>query len=341
MDVTLMSADRRPGEFVRSCDRDSAIHVGPVPGPIHPMAMVNGSFRTAPASNNRRRGDGQDSDFDEACTKAGDIQLRAHRKWPRGGVLQSVLQVRFPSRYFDPSQTDNVGRRSTSASRTLANGSGRGASRATILPIMARSPRWHTTMPVRRSTARPGQSISTTTRSATRTALRSGTPIRSGATARRSRSPDRSRSSSRRWITTGGSGCRAAYRRRPAVRRVGSASPQLGSLPLRALLAHSGAPLAAPRLVERRSQWIRDPCAAPVFSAGARWELLWLPHSRWTAVDLYLTGTIVLETVHCAMAAAACTLSLADVLMLLAAGVAAVSNFLRPAATPADGKPSS
>jgi hypothetical protein len=124
MHVTLMSAIGTPGEFVRSCDRDVRIAVGP------------------PTPANSPEGDGQRVIPDRVCveqfafapdSEAGDFHEALHESWETSNAVRTAegrgiaffnpyFQVEFPSRYFDPSQPDNVGRPIAMCYETLPNG---------------------------------------------------------------------------------------------------------------------------------------------------------------------------------------------------------------------------
>ena len=124
MDVTLMTAIGTPGTFVRSCDRDSTIVVGPA----------------TPASS--PRGDGQRIIPDRACVEReafaaagrnGDFDDALHESWETSNQIRTqngnriaffnpYFQVRYPSRYFDSTQPDNVGRPINLCYETLPNG---------------------------------------------------------------------------------------------------------------------------------------------------------------------------------------------------------------------------
>jgi hypothetical protein len=124
MHVTLLSAIGEPGEFVRSCDRDVSIQVGlatPANSPegegrrIIPDRYCVEQFAFAP--------EGGESNFHEAL----------HESWETGNVIRTAdghglaffnpyFQVEYPSRYYDPSQPDNVGRPVAVCYETLPNG---------------------------------------------------------------------------------------------------------------------------------------------------------------------------------------------------------------------------
>jgi hypothetical protein len=125
MHVTLMSAIGAPGEFVRSCDHDVTVAVGPA----------------TPA--NSPEGDGRRVIPDRFCVErhafgppdgeGGNFHEALHESWETGNVIRTAeghgiaffnpyFQVEFPSRYYDPTQPDNVGRPITMCYETLVNG---------------------------------------------------------------------------------------------------------------------------------------------------------------------------------------------------------------------------
>jgi hypothetical protein len=124
MDVTLMSAIGTPGEFVRSCDRDVTVVVGPA----------------TPA--NSPRGDGERIIPDRTCVEqfafvaggqTGDFDEALHESWQTSNSIRTAdgrgiaffnpyFQVRYPSRYYDPSQPNSVGRPIDLCYETLPNG---------------------------------------------------------------------------------------------------------------------------------------------------------------------------------------------------------------------------
>ena len=124
MHVTLMTAIGTPGEFVRSCDRDVTVVVGP------------------PTPANSPEGEGQRVIPDRFCVEqlafapdgeTGEFHEALHESWETGNVVRTAdghglaffnpyFQVDFPSRYFDPAQPDNVGRPIAMCYETLLNG---------------------------------------------------------------------------------------------------------------------------------------------------------------------------------------------------------------------------
>jgi hypothetical protein len=124
MDVTIMSAIGTPGEFVRSCDRDVTVVVGPA----------------TPA--NSPRGGGERIIPDRTCIeqfafaapgKTGDFDEALHESWQTSNSIETAngrgiaffnpyFQVRYPSRYYDPSLPDKTGRSIAMCYETLPNG---------------------------------------------------------------------------------------------------------------------------------------------------------------------------------------------------------------------------
>jgi hypothetical protein len=66
---------------------------------------------------------GRTSDFDDALHESWETSNSVRTESGRGiAFFNPYFQVRFPSRYFDPAQTDNVGRPINLCFETLANG---------------------------------------------------------------------------------------------------------------------------------------------------------------------------------------------------------------------------
>lgn len=111
MHITMMAAIGEPGVFHASCDRDRRIHAGD-PTPL-----------------NSPRGGGKRVIPDRACVEqhmlvsAGNSNYRAalHESWETHNTIRTAdgrtlatfdpyFQILYPSRYYDPTQPNNVGR---------------------------------------------------------------------------------------------------------------------------------------------------------------------------------------------------------------------------------------
>ena len=124
MDVTLMSAIGEPGEFVRSCDRDSTVHAGVATPANSPRG--NG-HRAIPdrgcVEQHAFVATGKTSDFDDALHESWETSNEVRTADDKGiAFFNPYFQVRYPSRYFDASQADNTGRPASICFETLPNG---------------------------------------------------------------------------------------------------------------------------------------------------------------------------------------------------------------------------
>src|SRR5690606_23823597 len=112
MRVTLLTAIGRPGEFVASCDRDRVIQVGPATPPNSP---VGGGHRASPDRQCVEQfmlvPPGQRSNFDAALRESWEVSFGIRRADGRTiAGADPYYQALYPSRFFDPTMPDNVGR---------------------------------------------------------------------------------------------------------------------------------------------------------------------------------------------------------------------------------------
>jgi hypothetical protein len=112
MHVTLMSAIGNPGEFVVSCNREQHVVVGPATPRNSPRG---GGHRAIPDRTCIDRfmlvGSGRESDFESALRESWETSNSI--RTAEGHTVASFdpyFQVIFPSRFYDPTRTDNVGR---------------------------------------------------------------------------------------------------------------------------------------------------------------------------------------------------------------------------------------
>jgi hypothetical protein len=124
MHVTLMSAIGTPGEFVRSCDRDVTVAVG---APTPANSPDGGGHRIIPdrvcVERHAFVPNGEAGDFDEALHESWETSNSIRDADGHGiAFFNPYFQVRYPSRFFDPAQPDNVGRPIATCYETLPNG---------------------------------------------------------------------------------------------------------------------------------------------------------------------------------------------------------------------------
>ena len=122
--VTVMAAIGRPGEFRRSCDSDVTIAVGPATPPGSP---AGGGHRIIPDRTCIDRfafvPEGQEADFDRALRESWEVSISIRTAEGRGlAHFNPYFQVLDPSRFYDPTEPDNVGRSVAVCFEEMANG---------------------------------------------------------------------------------------------------------------------------------------------------------------------------------------------------------------------------
>jgi hypothetical protein len=124
MHVTLMSAIGRPGEFVRSCDPEQTILVGPAT----PVNSPEGEGRRALpdrvcVEQHAFVPEGQEGNFHDALHESWETSNAVRRADGRGlAFFNPYFQVELPSRYFDPTQPDYLARPIDICYETLPSG---------------------------------------------------------------------------------------------------------------------------------------------------------------------------------------------------------------------------
>ncbi len=112
MHVTIMTTIGTPGEFVASCDRDRHVTVGTA---VPASSPAGGGKRAIPDRSCVEQhilvGAGEESNFGSGLRESWEISQSIRTESGRRlASFNPYFQVLFPSRYYDPSQPDGVGR---------------------------------------------------------------------------------------------------------------------------------------------------------------------------------------------------------------------------------------
>jgi hypothetical protein len=125
MHVTLLTAIGRAGEMVASCDRERVIIVGTATPPNSPNG---GGRRAIPdrqcVEQHMLVPPDQRSNYDAALRESWEVSMTIRRADNRSlASAHPYFQVMHPSRFFDPSMPDGVGRPIDVCYETLPDGS--------------------------------------------------------------------------------------------------------------------------------------------------------------------------------------------------------------------------
>ena len=125
MHVTLLTAIGRAGEMVASCDRERVIIVGTATPPNSPNG---GGRRAIPdrqcVEQHMLVPPGERSNYDAALRESWEVSMNIRRADNRSlASAHPYFQVMHPSRFFDPSMPDGVGRPIDVCYETLPDGS--------------------------------------------------------------------------------------------------------------------------------------------------------------------------------------------------------------------------
>jgi len=112
MHVTIMTTIGTPGEFVASCDRDRHVTVGAA---VPASSPAGGGKRAIPdracVEQHILVRAGEESNFGSGLRESWEIsQSIRTENGRRLASFNPYFQVLFPSRYYDPTQPDGVGR---------------------------------------------------------------------------------------------------------------------------------------------------------------------------------------------------------------------------------------